>query len=36
MLNMPSRYSAAKEEPDRVGTPSPLLGAVGGAMGGAG
>ena len=30
MLNMPGRSSAAKEEPDRVGTPSPLLGAAGG------
>ena len=36
MLNMPGGSSAAKEEPDRVHTPSPLLGAVGGAMGGTG
>ena len=36
MLNMPGGSSAAKEEPDRVGAPSPLLGAEGNAMGSAG
>ena len=33
---MPGRSSAVKEEPDRVGSPSPLLGAAGGAVGSAG
>ena len=36
MLNMPGGSSAAKEEPDRAGDPSPLLGAVGNAVGSAG
>ena len=33
MLNMPGRSSAAKEEPDRAGAPSPLLGAAGSTIG---
>ena len=32
---MSGRSSAVKEEPDRVGAPLPLLGAVGSTMGGA-
>ena len=33
---MPGRSSAAKEEPAKVSPPPPLLGAMGGAEGGAG
>ena len=32
---MPGRFSAAKEEPIKVGSPPSLLGATGGALGGA-
>ena len=33
MLNMPSRSSVAKHEPNQTGTPSPLLGAMDSAVG---
>ena len=36
MSNMPGGSSKAKEEPDRAGAPSPLLGVVGSAVGSAG
>ena len=36
MPNIPGRSSAVKEEPDKTGPPSPLLGAVGSAVGGTG
>ena len=36
MLNMPGRSSTVKEEPNRAGTPLPLLGAADSTMGSAG
>ena len=33
MLNMPGRSSTVKDEPDRTGASSSLLGATGGAVG---
>ena len=36
ILNMPGGSSTAREEPDRAGTPLPLPGAMGSALGGTG